>query len=352
MATPTGTGASSTDTIDFLVIGAPKSGTTSLFEYLRGHPEIDLPPDKEVPYFSDDRVYGRTSWEEYLRKWAFPMAKRGRVSGTITPHYMTPITGVAAGPNGEPAYDSQTLPRRIHEQLPSARLIAILRDPVERAYSHHAQETRTGAETRSFADAVDELLRPEQLARSRASSTRTDCYVVLGEYGRILGAYRDLFPRERILVLLTADLERDPLEALRRIYDFLEVSPDYEPRNLGKRYNVAGAEFKLSPDLPRRMVRTASANPLARAAWRSLSPTRRGALLDAHRRFSFRFRNWNRRGATSAPRPSAEVVAALERLRDHYAAEQPLLEELLGYPPPWGTGGGGAPAATERTTVD
>ncbi len=349
MAVPSESGASSTNTIDFLVIGAPKSGTTSLFEYLRGHPEIDLPPDKEVPYFSDDRIYGQCSWDEYVEKWAFPLPKRGKASGTITPQYMTPVTGVAEGETG---YDSHTLPRRIHEQLPSARLIAILRDPVERAHSHHAQTLRKGVERRPFPAAVDELLRPDALARSRSQSTEIDCYVAIGEYGRLLDGYHSLFPREQILVLFTEDLARSPLDVLRRIYDFLEVSPDHEPRNLGKRYNVAGSEFKLSPNLPRRLVKTTSANPVARAAWRSLSPARRSAVLNGYRRFTFRFGDWNRRGPTSAPEPPAEVAAALERLRDHYAEDQPLLERLLGYSPPWGIAGGASAATTGRAAID
>jgi Sulfotransferase domain len=340
-------------TVDFLVIGAPKSGTTSLFEHLRGHPEIDLPPDKEVAYFSDDRIYKQAGWDEYLRKWAFRAPKRGRVSGTITPHYMTSIAGVAADAGAETVYDNHTLPARIHKQLPSARLIAILRDPVERAHSHHAMTLRSGVEQRPFATAVDELLQPEALAHSRSQSTEINGYVVDGEYGRLLDGYYSVFPREQILVLFTDDLAREPLDVLRRIYDFLEVSPDYEPPNLGKRYNVAGAEFKLSPTLPRRLVKTASANPVARAAWRSLSPARQTAVHSAFRRATFRFANWNRRGETSASEPSTEVVDALGRLRDHYTDDEPKLEKLLGYPPPWVIAGGASPpGASGRATVD
>ncbi|HEX7244591.1 MAG TPA: sulfotransferase domain-containing protein [Solirubrobacterales bacterium] len=322
--------------LDFLVIGAPKSGTTSLFEYLRDHPEIDLPPDKEAPYFSDDRIVGRLSWEEYLQR-AFPAGGRSRLMGTITPHYMSPITGVAEGPDGRlPTYDEHTLPRRIHERLPSARLIAILRDPVERAYSHHIQETRLGHETRPFPVAVDELLRPEALADSRRQSTRTNCYVVLGEYGRLLSAYYDLFPHERILVLFTEELAREPRAVLERIYEFLAVDA-VEPRNLGRRYNVSAAEPKIARVSPASAVRLASANRVARAAWHSLSTRRRSALLAWYKRLDFRFKSWNRRPAPAAE-PSAADVAALERLRAHYAPDALLLAELLDYPLPWAPG--------------
>ena len=329
------------DTIEFLVIGAPKAGTTSLFEYLRGHPEIDLPPDKEAPYFSDDRRFGRQSWEEYLRR-AFPTPKTGRLSGTITPQYMSPITGVSEPLAGEAtgggSYDRFALPRRIHERLPAARLIAILRDPVERAYSHHIQEMRTGHETRTFPEMVDELLQPEALAHCRSQSTRTNCYVVLGEYGRLLEGYYDLFPRERILILFTEDLANEPREVLQRIYEFLGVAPDVEPANLGKRYNVSAPKFKVRPHLPATAVRWASANAVARALWHSLSPKRKSSVLSAYRRFEFRFGDWNRRGDAPAAQPSSEDSAALERLRDHYVEDGRLLEKLLGHSPPWGTG--------------
>jgi len=322
--------------LDFLVIGAPKSGTTTLFEYLREHPRIELPPDKEAPYFSDDRIVGRLSWEEYLRR-TFPAGGGGRLRGTITPHYMSPITGVAGGPGGNaPAYDEHTLPRRIHERLPSARLIAILRDPVERAYSHHVQETRLGHETRPFPVAVDELLRPETLADSRRQSTRTNCYVALGEYGRLLGAYYDLFPAERILVLLTEELAREPRAVLERIYEFLEIDA-VEPRNLGRRDNVSAAELKVSRVSPASAVRLASANPVTRAIWHSLSARRRSALLAWYKRLDFRFKSWNRRPAPAKEPPAADV-AALDRLREHYAPDALLLAELLGRPVPWAPG--------------
>ncbi len=348
MAIPSGAAETGDDAIDFLVIGAMKAGTTSLFEYLREHPEIDLPPDKEVPYFNDDRFYGKQTWDEYVRM-AFPRPKRGRLSGTVTPLYMSPIATVSdARGEGEGSpdagYDNYELPRRIHERLPSARLIAILRDPVERAYSHYVEETRRSGESRSFAAAVDDLLQSDALARSRSHLMPNGGYIVLGEYGRLLEGYYDLFPRKRILVLFTRDLAREPMGVLRRIYDFLGVAPDVEPANLDKRYNVGAAEFKVRPGLPAAVVAKASANRAARAIWHQLSSERKSAILGAYRRFNYRFRDWNRRSDTPTDLSSPEVSAGFERLRRHYAGERELLERLLGYPPPWETDDGASPA--------
>jgi len=120
------------DILDFIIIGAQKAGTTSLFEHLRRHPEISLPVGKEVPYFSHDRVYAR-GWTDYMRKLARhdAFADPGRKWGTVTPQYM--LGGVYRSP-GDVARgngDERTVPLRIKECLPSVRLIAILRDPVE-----------------------------------------------------------------------------------------------------------------------------------------------------------------------------------------------------------------------------
>ncbi len=74
--------------LDFIVIGAQKSGTTTLFEYLRGHPELYLPPGKEAPFFSHEEVW-KDGWGEYVRR-NFPGAGEAgdRLWGTVTPHYM------------------------------------------------------------------------------------------------------------------------------------------------------------------------------------------------------------------------------------------------------------------------
>jgi len=317
------------DVVDFLVIGAPKSGTTSLFEYLRHHPEISLPPDKEAPYFNDDRVFGSVAWDEYLRR-AFPQAERRRLRATITPHYMFPVT--QAPESGE--CDEYTVPRRIFEQLPAVRLVAILRDPVERAYSHHHQEARRGHDSRSFAEAIDQLLQPAELERWRRRFDTANCYVTIGEYGRILGAYYDTFPAEQMLVLFTETLAREPLEVMREIYDFVGVAPGEAPRNLGKRYNASAAEARVSRVTPATFVRIASANRVARGAWHSLSEERRQRMLVRYRRLNFRFHSWNRRG-TAPSEVGAEDAAALERLRQHFAPDGERLETLLGRPLPW-----------------
>ena len=120
--------------LDFLVIGAQKAGTTSLFEYLRRHPEVELPPDKEAPFFSHDPTWA-LGWEPYIER-TFGRRDAGKKRGTVTPQYMAGgVFGAAPGAlDGH--YDESTVPLRIQKYAPDVRLIVLLREPISRAISH------------------------------------------------------------------------------------------------------------------------------------------------------------------------------------------------------------------------
>lgn len=325
------------DTLDFLIIGAQKAGTTSLFEYLRRHPELSLPDGKELPFFNDEQARAR-GWEAYLRK-AFPLADPARRWGTATPQYMA--GGLLDRPNPGPAgerYDERTVPLRIREQLPDVRLIAILRDPVERARSHHRMASMEGIEKRSFGEAVEELLRPEALEQARREPRETTGYVAWGEYGRILQGYLDVFPSERLLVLFTEDLETDPESLLRRVFDFLGVGSDFVPDNVGTKYRVGSAERRIgwlgtySFLSPLAMQRTLTRNPLTRRLWRALPEPVRRHVDRLFGRLVYRLDLWNRRAETRDVDPDA---LTLQRLRGHFAQDADRLAGLLGTPLPW-----------------
>jgi hypothetical protein len=322
-------------TLDFVVIGAQKAGTTSLFEYLRGHPQLYLPPGKEAPYFSHDSVLAR-GWESYMEKTfasADPMLKWG----TATPSYM--VGGVydattAMSDLAEGCYDERTVPLRIRDQLPDVRLVAILRDPVERAYSHHRMALMNGEERRSFGRAVDELLDPNSLEKARRHPSNTTGYVTWGEYGRILAGYFDVFPREQILVVYTEELERTPEQLLLRAYEFLGITSAFVPDNLGTRYRSGGTERRFSwswlraGEARRALVR----NPAARSLWHSLPDAVRHPIDGGFERAVYKVDLWNRQDSTNSDEPSP---ATQLRLREHYAKEADQLAVLMGAPPPW-----------------
>jgi len=326
-------------TLDFIVIGAQKAGTTSLFENLRQHPEIHVPPGKELPYFSHEGAR-RRGWEEYLRA-AFFGADPSLRWGTVTPQYL--VGGLWEEPNPTASgehHDERTVPLRIREHAPHVRLVAILRDPADRARAHHRMAALNSLDPRPFATAVEELLRPEALDAARRSPSETTGYVTWGEYGRLLRGYFDVFGAEQLLVVFTQEYEQDPAAVLRRIHEFIGVRADFLPDNLGVRYRVGGSRRRLrwlgsdSPIHPWTLQRRLAASPRARRAWHALPErTRRGAdrVLDV---ITYRLDLWNRRGAAAAAPPSGED-AALERLRVHYAADGEVLAGLIGRSPPW-----------------
>jgi hypothetical protein len=324
-------------TLDFIVIGAQKAGTTSLFEYLRRHPELDLPAGKEMPFFSDEVARAR-GWGDYVRK-TFAFAEPTSTWGTATPQYM--LGGLLAQPNPGPdgeVHDERTVPRRIREQLPDARLIAILRDPVERARSHHRMTSMEGIETRSFDEAIDELLRPEALDAARREPAETSGYIVWGEYGRILSGYFDVFPREQILVVFTDELEQAPELLLGRIFRFLGVSDDFLPDNMGEKYRVGGAERRVawlgtySLLNPLALQRALTRNAATRRLWHVLPEPWRRRIDRVFGGLVYRLDLWNRRTDADTAGPDR---ATSERLRRHFAQDLERLTQLLDAPPPW-----------------
>jgi hypothetical protein len=325
------------DTLDFIIIGAQKAGTTSLFEYLRQHPELSLPPGKEVPYFSHEAARAR-GWTAYMRK-GFRFADASSKWGTVTPQYM--VGGLWDQPNPLPSnevYDERTVPMRIRECLPEIRLIAILRDPVDRARSHYRMAVMNEIEKRTFDQAIDHLLRPDVLEHARREPNETTGYVAWGEYGRILAGYFDIFSREQILVLFTEDLRNDPEQLVRRVYKFVGVRADFTPDNLGMRYRVGGDARRFSwlaanSQLnPWRLQERVTGNSVARGLWHALPERRRHQFDRMFTRIAHRTDLLNRRTNT-------EVIdadhATLERLRAHYGPDTQRLAALIGADPPW-----------------
>jgi hypothetical protein len=207
---------------DFLIIGAQKAGTTALFAYLRWHPEITGPSWKEVSFFDrryreDPRAY-RASFPAKPRQWV-TARRRGR----------WPLVGEAS-----PSYILHPLaPQRAYDVVPEARLIALLRNPVDRAYSHYQHEVRLGREPLSFEDALDrepERLRGEVERMVAEPTYFSDAwwnytYAARGRYAEQLERWFAVFPREQLLVLFTEELYEDTPGAYARVLSFLGARP-------------------------------------------------------------------------------------------------------------------------------
>ncbi|HEX2104152.1 MAG TPA: sulfotransferase [Solirubrobacteraceae bacterium] len=296
-------------TLDFVVIGAQKAGTTSLWRYLEDNPGLRMPPAKESPFFTEagyPHELGR-----YMRA-LFKDAPRSAKLGTVTVSYMLGANGV----------DVPTVAARIRDAFPHVRLVALLRDPVDRALSAHRMSLREHGETRSFRDAVREQLEPAELDRARRDPTPTNTYVVAGEYGRILEAYLAHFDREQLLVAFTADLERAPGDVVRRVCEHLGVAP-HVPEHLGERF-YPGGRPRVSPEAEADLKRY-----LARHVW----PRMRHAAQ--HRTaFEFWLRLWNAEPGPPEEPPDDATAAAL---REHYAPDVERVAAIAGVEPPWAT---------------
>lgn len=223
----------------FLIIGAQKSGTRVLFQYLLKHPLLLRPIENEVHYF-DFKYHRGPGW--YRSR--FPRKRPGAwMTGESSPSYMLhPLA-----PGRAAAFD------------PDSKLIAILRDPVERALSQHAMSTRKGRESLSFEHAVEaepERLSgfEEALAGARANwhgSARVHSYLRRGHYAEQLKAWLAHFPRENLLVLRTEDLWTDGDRTLNRAFAFLGLPPHRLPipEYTGQR------RYTIDPALRKRLER-------------------------------------------------------------------------------------------------
>jgi hypothetical protein len=294
--------------LDFIIIGAQKCGTTSLHKYLESHPELYLLPEKEVPYFSNEDYRSR-GWDWYVKDF-FAQAPPGKLWGKSTPAYMT----------------SFEVPGRIQAQMPDAKLIALLRNPVDRAFSHYKMMVKRKRETRGFAEVVGEKLQPGNLRQDRLlpPGTEDDGYLTMGEYGRILEKYLQFFPRRQLLVLFTEDLERDSGAVLKRVLQFLNVDDAFVPANLGKHYHVGGTKRRIPVD-----EHALARHRFFRKALEFI-PQHSRHLFE--RRFLFWFMIWNTRPDAASQKMPPE---ARKRLSEFYREDAARLAQMLKAPLPW-----------------
>jgi hypothetical protein len=325
--------------LDFIIIGAAKTGTTALFEYMRTHPEVALPREKETGFFTLDELYNR-GWKWYERTYLADLPPSRRY-GEASPAYMwgTPYSGspLHAPRNLPPAPVvpgalERVVPERIAATLPDVKLVCILRDPIERALSHYRMSRLWGWEKRDADTAMTELARPELVAASRRWMTGTTWYIALGEYGRILKPYFDLFARDRIEVVFSSNLRDGREEVVRQLFAFIGVDPDWTPSNLDVKFRE-GASVRRMPavDLYRWRMALARAEPLKRA-WRSIPQRERDQLDRFYNWGTFRLDMWNAKRGQDNLDLSPEVRSTLEQ---HYAADGRTLAELIGRRPPW-----------------
>lgn len=205
--------------IDFLIIGAQKSATTALYTWLGEHPDIYLPAVKENPYFVKDDLY--SEGDRFLEPF-YDGARSDQLLGGAYVHLL---------------YFTEAA-KRIRDHNPEMKLIAVLRNPIDRAYSAYWFARRNGwEEAESFEDALErEEDRRTGSFRERAELT----YLTHGRYAEQLECYRDVFPDTQLKVVLTQNIRRQPVDTYRSLLRWLNVRTNISIPSVGSPEHVAG----------------------------------------------------------------------------------------------------------------
>lgn len=203
---------------NFVIIGAMKAGTTSLYQYLGTHPEIFMTSPKELSFFSFNWERGQ-SWYESQ----FEAAGEARALGEATPNY----TKAHLWPDAA---------SRMASLIPAARLVYVLREPVERCRSHYLHHVADGVERRPIERALREEEEPQTLD-----------YLQTSRYAFQLERYLEHFHRRQILVVLSDHLMHRRLDTLQRVFGFLDVDESWIPPNLNRQAHGTSQKVLAHP---------------------------------------------------------------------------------------------------------
>lgn len=202
---------------DFIVIGAGKAGTTSLYDYLNQHPQIYLCPKKETFFFTDEKYrsshlkYGAVQTRDEYEALFLASLEEKIVGEISTTYYFRPESA-----------------QLIRAALPEVKIIAILRNPIERAFSAYQMHVNNGSETRSFADVIDPSIK----------------YVRNGFYYKQLRTYYEVFDHSKIKILFYEDYCADSSTFLSSIFAFVGADSSFMP-DTSRRNRVGGVPKRL-----------------------------------------------------------------------------------------------------------
>jgi hypothetical protein len=189
--------------VDFIGVGAQKSGTSWAYTCLYEHPQI-CAPVKEIHFFSRPRFSNGKQWYENH----FRNCDQTKKTGEFSTSYLY----------------SEATASRIHQMYPDAKLIAILRNPVDRALSQYRNAIKAG-------EIKENVSFESYLAQEKS-------VIEQGKYYEQLVRYIELFPKEQLLVLVYEDIKKDPKEFMQKIYRFLGVDDAFEASLLYKEVNI------------------------------------------------------------------------------------------------------------------
>ena len=191
--------------LDFIVVGAQKSGTTTIASWLQNNNDVFIPNEKELPFFLKDDL-NKKGVKSFIEEY-FYQAKKHQLIGTSTPQYMM--------------YDYSF--KEIKKIMPDIKLIAVLRDPVDRLLSHYDMAKRFGLENRNINLIINDQLNNIEYYRSLKFGNGIENYIVSGEYHRIIEVMKKSFSEDQILLLKFSEIKSNPLKVNLKICNFLNV---------------------------------------------------------------------------------------------------------------------------------
>jgi len=225
---------------NYLILGAQKSGTTSLYNYINEHPNAIAPRKREVHFFdgglddSEDNYGKGLGWYRSHFPYKFRVIGN-RITGECSPLYLF----------------HPLCPERIHAQHPDIKLVCIFRDPTERAISHYFHEVRKGREERTISEALEQ----EEATIGQCLSTReysstlyNKSYLHRGYYLELLQRYFKLFKKNQILTLSSEDLWAKPVEKMATVFNFLNVEDSFSNASF-KPMNQGHNRTKVDPEV-------------------------------------------------------------------------------------------------------
>lgn len=233
---------------NFLVIGAAKCGTTSLYHYLKSHPEVYMSPIKEPNYFSTDinpenfsQQYKdierrkRLNLDEYVKGnmkrevWGYFVKQQHHYTGL----FKNVTNEKAIGEISNSYLFSKEAANNIRKTLPSVKLIAILRNPVDRMYSHYIANLRDGKTYKPYRQEVE-----EDFNQPVKGWYTTHCYVEMGLYYEQVKRFLDVFPKDQLRIYLYDDLKNNPESMLKDVCRYLGIDSGFN-FNTAEKFNEA-----------------------------------------------------------------------------------------------------------------
>jgi hypothetical protein len=266
--------------VDFFIVGAPKAGTTSLYHYLNEHPEIVMSRQKETDYFSDEDLqkkglyYGKNRINTLEKYHSLFQNADQKKTGEASVSYLF----------------YEDVPQKIKAYNSNGKIIIMLRNPVDRAFSHYLMDYRLGLISKSF----ESILENEK--KDIKTSLFYQQYIELGQYSGQVKRYIEKFGKENVTIIFYYDFKNHVVKEVQKVYEFLEVDSKYRaeienkhntysmPKNNWIRLIYSFVSFRkiLNRILPKRKVRKIKEKLFIKSKKPKLSDVLRARLINLY----------------------------------------------------------------------